>query len=78
MNGKVGTFGLSHPGAVQWMTAPSRPPHLVAMVPAMTFANARHFIYYGGVFVSPIANWLLGRQAKERRTYLTAHRLPSR
>ncbi|MGD2129145.1 MAG: CocE/NonD family hydrolase [Lysobacterales bacterium] len=67
VNGKVGTFGLSYPGAVQWMTAPSRPPHLVAMVPAMTFANSRHFVYDGGIFVSPILNWLLGRQAKERR-----------
>ena len=43
VDGKVGTFGLSYPGAVQWMTAPTRPQHLVAMVPAMTFANARHF-----------------------------------
>ena len=67
VNEKVGTYGLSYPGAVQWMTAATRPPHLVAMVPAMTFANARHFFYDGGIFVSPIANWLLGRQAKERR-----------
>jgi putative CocE/NonD family hydrolase len=67
VNGKVGTFGLSYPGAVQWMTAPTRPPHLVAMAPAMTFANARHFVYDGGVFVSPILNWLLGRQVRERR-----------
>lgn len=67
VNEKVGTYGLSYPGAVQWMTAATRPPHLVAMVPAMTFANARHFFYDGGIFISPIANWLLGRQAKERR-----------
>jgi putative CocE/NonD family hydrolase len=67
VDGKVGTFGLSYPGAVQWMTAPTRPPHLAAMAPAMTFANARHFIYDGGIFVSPILNWVLGRQARERR-----------
>ncbi len=67
VNGKVGTFGLSYPGAVQWMTATTRPPHLVAMAPAMTFANARHFIYHGGIFVSPILNWLMQRQVKERR-----------
>ena len=50
VNGKVGTFGLSYPGAVQWMTAPTHPPHLVAMVPAMTFVSARHFQYQGGIF----------------------------
>lgn len=67
VNGKVGTFGLSYPGAVQWMTAPTRPPHLVAMAPAMTFANARHFTYHGGIFVSPILNWFMQRQVKARR-----------
>jgi putative CocE/NonD family hydrolase len=67
VNGRVGTYGLSYPGAVQWMTAPTRPPHLVAMVPAMTFANARHFIYQGGIFEAPILNWLLQRQVKARR-----------
>jgi putative CocE/NonD family hydrolase len=67
VNGKVGTYGLSYPGAAQWMTAPTRPPHLVAMVPAMTFVDARHFIYDGGIFVKPILNWLLGRQVRERR-----------
>ncbi len=67
VNGKVGTFGISYRGAVQWMTAPSRPPHLVAMVPAMTFATARHFTYHGGIFVSPIINWLMQRQVKARR-----------
>jgi len=67
VDGKVGTFGLSYPGAVQWMTAPTRPPHLVAMVPAMTFASHRHFFYHGGVFGAGIMNWLLGRQLRERR-----------
>jgi putative CocE/NonD family hydrolase len=67
VNGKVGTFGLSYPGAVQWMTAPTRPPHLVAMVPAMTFANHNHFFYHGGVFGAGIMNWLLGRQFRDRQ-----------
>ena len=67
VNGKVGTYGLSYPGASQWMTAPTRPPHLVAMVPAMTFATSRHFIYQGGIFEAPILSWLLQRQAKARR-----------
>lgn len=64
--GKVGTFGISYRGAAQWMTAPTRPPHLAAMVPAMTFASARHFFHHGGVFSAPVLSWLLGRQFKER------------
>ncbi|MDP9064528.1 MAG: CocE/NonD family hydrolase, partial [Pseudomonadota bacterium] len=44
-NGKVGTFGLSYPGAVQWLAAVQNPPHLKAMVPAMTFSSHRNFFY---------------------------------
>jgi uncharacterized protein len=65
-NAKVGTFGISYRGAVQWMTAPTRPPHLVAMAPAMTFASARHFLYHGGIFSTPVISWLLARQIRER------------
>jgi putative CocE/NonD family hydrolase len=55
-NGRVGTFGLSYPGAVQWLAALESPPHLEAMVPAMTFASPTHFWYTGGVWDS---SWLL-------------------
>jgi hypothetical protein len=55
-NGKVGTFGLSYPGAVQWLAAVESPPHLVAMVPAMTFATPNHFWYTNGVWDG---SWLL-------------------
>lgn len=55
-NGRVGTFGLSYPGAVQWLAAVESPPHLVAMVPAMTFASPTHFWYTGGVWDG---SWLL-------------------
>ncbi len=55
-NGRVGTFGLSYPGAVQWLAAMESPPHLVAMVPAMTFASPAHFWYAGGVWDG---SWLL-------------------
>ncbi|NLF19665.1 MAG: CocE/NonD family hydrolase [Lentisphaerae bacterium] len=30
-NGRIGTFGASYCGWMQWMTAKARPPHLVAM-----------------------------------------------
>ncbi len=57
-NGKVGTFGLSYPGAVQWLAAVEAPPHLEAMVPAMTFSTARNFIYSGGVFDLSWPAWI--------------------
>jgi uncharacterized protein len=47
--GDVGTFGLSYPGAVQWLAAVESPPHLKAMVPAMTFSRPTNFWYAGGV-----------------------------
>ncbi len=46
-NGTVGTFGLSYPGAVQWLAAVENPPHLKAMIPAMTFSTPRNFFYSG-------------------------------
>jgi predicted acyl esterase len=57
-DGKVGTFGLSYPGAVQWLAAVENPPHLKAMVPAMCFSTiGPQFIYFGGVFETAWANW---------------------
>jgi putative CocE/NonD family hydrolase len=67
VNGQVGMFGLSYPGAVQWMTAPTRPPHLRAIAPAMTFAHPNHFFYHGGIFEADFIEWLLPRQSRERR-----------
>src|SRR5229473_2735244 len=49
-DGNVGTFGLSYPGAVQWLAAVENPPHLKAMAPAMTFSTPRNFFYSGGAF----------------------------
>ncbi|MEZ4586597.1 MAG: CocE/NonD family hydrolase [Gemmatimonadales bacterium] len=48
-NGRVGSIGLSYPGAVQWMAAVETPPHLLAMVPAMTFSRPTNFWYNGGL-----------------------------
>jgi putative CocE/NonD family hydrolase len=48
-SGAIGTFGPSYPGAVQWLAAVQTPPHLKAMVPAITrqstiavYADAAH------------------------------------
>lgn len=57
-DGKVGMFGLSYPGAVQWLAAMEAPPHLVAIFPAMTFATGRHFFYYGGGFNHDWMRWI--------------------
>jgi hypothetical protein len=66
-NGAVGTFGLSYPGAVQWLAAIERPPHLKAMVPAMTFASPTHFWYTGGVWDNSWISWVWNNIAPDLR-----------
>jgi uncharacterized protein len=66
-NGRVGTFGLSYPGAAQWLAAMEAPPHLVSMSPAMTFASGRHFFYYGGAFNHDWMRWILNYIGPEER-----------
>jgi putative CocE/NonD family hydrolase len=66
-NGSVGTFGLSYPGAVQWLAAVESPPHLKAMVPAMTFSTPRNFFYSGGVFDMSWAGWIWNNIAPDVR-----------
>ncbi len=56
-NGAVGSFGLSYPGAVQWLAAVERPPSLKAMVPAMTYATPETFWYSGGVWDGSWLDW---------------------
>jgi putative CocE/NonD family hydrolase len=57
-NGDVGTFGLSYPGAVQWLAALESPPALKAMAPAMTYSTARNFFHSGGVFDLSWISWI--------------------
>src|SRR5215471_4836633 len=66
-DGNVGTFGLSYPGAVQWLAAVEAPPHLKAMVPAMTFATPRNFFYSGGVFDMSWIEWIWDNIAPDVR-----------
>lgn len=66
-NGSVGSFGLSYPGAVQWLAAVESPPHLKAMVPAMTFSTPRNFIYSGGVFDLSWIAWIWNNIAPDAR-----------
>jgi len=57
-NGNVGTFGLSYPGAVQWLAAVQNPPHLRAMIPAMTFSTPQNFFYAGGTWDMSWIDWI--------------------
>jgi len=66
-NGAVGTFGLSYPGAVQWLTAVENPPHLKAMVPAMTFSSAQNFFYAGGLWDMSWIEWIWDNIAPDTR-----------
>ena len=57
-DGNVGTFGLSYPGAVQWLAAVENPPHLKAMVPAMTFSTPQNFFYAWGTWDMSWIEWI--------------------
>ena len=69
-NGVVGTFGLSYPGAVQWLAAVERPPSLKAMVPAMTYASPETFWYSGGVWDGSWLDWTWWNIAPDLRRRL--------
>jgi len=56
-NGKVGTYGGSYPGIVQWQAMSEVPPHLVAAAPEMTPIGSHHFMFNGGAFSHPWINW---------------------
>ena len=66
-NGAVGTFGLSYPGAVQWLAAVENPPHLKAMVPAMTFSTPQNFFYAGGTWDMSWMEWIWDNIAWDTR-----------
>jgi len=66
-NGNVGTFGLSYPGAVQWLAAVESPPHLKAMVPAMTFSTPQNFFYAYGTWDMSWIEWIWDNIAPDAR-----------
>ena len=69
-NGKIGTYGLSYPGAVQWLAAMEQPPHLQSMVPAMTFSSPRNFFYMNGIFDLSWLPWIYQYIAPDARRRL--------
>ncbi len=69
-NGRVGTYGLSYPGATQWQLAIESPPHLACIFPAMTYSSARAFIYFGGAFDMSWIPYLIQNIAPDSRRRL--------
>ncbi|MGH9320928.1 MAG: CocE/NonD family hydrolase [Vicinamibacteria bacterium] len=57
VDGKVGMAGLSYPGAVQWLAAMEKPPHLVTITPFMCFSTGRLFFYMGGAWDLSWISW---------------------
>ena len=66
-DGDIGTFGLSYPGAVQWLAAVEDPPHLKAMVPAMTFSTPQNFFYSHGLWDLSWIEWIWDNIAPDVR-----------
>ena len=69
-DGRIGTYGLSYPGAVQWLAALEAPPHLLAMAPAMTFSSPRRFFYMNGIFDRSWLPWIYENIAPDARRRL--------
>jgi putative CocE/NonD family hydrolase len=69
-DGRIGTYGLSYPGAVQWLAAVETPPHLLAMAPAMTFSSPRRFFYMNGIFDRSWLPWIYQYVAPDARRRL--------
>jgi putative CocE/NonD family hydrolase len=69
-DGRVGTWGLSYPGAVQWLAALEQPPHLVSMAPVMTFSSPRRFFYLSGLFDRSWLPWIYQYVAPDARRRL--------
>ena len=69
-DGRIGTYGLSYPGAVQWLAAMESPPHLLSMAPAMTFSSPRNFFYMNGIFDLSWLPWIYQYVAPDARRRL--------
>lgn len=58
-NGKVGTYGISYRGYVQWLAMSQNPPHLAAASPANTPITSHDFFYSGGAFSTAWLDWFM-------------------
>jgi uncharacterized protein len=72
VNGKVGMFGGSYLATTQLLAATLRPPALVALFPASSYASRYDMVFQGGAFyLSDGLGWNLGQALDVRRRVLT-------
>jgi len=64
-NGRVGMYGISHVGLVQWLAALTTPPHLVCIAPWMSASNLwANWIMRNGVLeLAFTTSWTAGNLA---------------
>ncbi len=58
-SGKVGTYGGSYPGFVQWLALAEGPPHLTTAAPDMTPVGSHHFFHLGGATSYTWFEWFM-------------------
>jgi putative CocE/NonD family hydrolase len=72
VNGKVGMFGGSYLATTQLLAATLKPPALVALFPASSYASRFDMVFQGGAFyLSDGLSWNLGQATDVRRRVLT-------
>ncbi|MCA1832096.1 MAG: CocE/NonD family hydrolase [Actinomycetota bacterium] len=64
-NGRVGTYGISYMGGVQWLTASLRPPGLgaIATITSPNDAVENHYVRGGALQLGLVASWALASVA---------------
>ena len=58
-DGRVGSYGGSYPGYVQWLALAEAPQGYAAGAPAMTPTASHHFFYLGGAFNLTWYDWFV-------------------
>ncbi len=58
-DGRVGSYGQSYPGFVQWLALSQNPPHYLTAVPSMTPTSSHHFFFQGGAFNLTWFDWFI-------------------
>jgi len=71
-NGKVGMYGASYLGYVQWATAKERPPHLSTIIPTAAVFPGLDFPMRSNVFLSYAIRWLTYVGGRTRQALIMA------
>ena len=72
VNGKVGMFGGSYLATTQLLAATLKPPALVALFPASSYASRYDMVFQGGAFyLNDGLGWNVGQAVDVRRRILT-------